>query len=172
MQLNTVVMIVVPHEVQAIAVPILRQYAPETLIRVPAHITVLFPFVPAEQLDDTANKLYQVCESIPPFEITLDGYDSFPGFTFMRLVNPEPVRALFRTLFKEFPDYPPYGGRFGNELNPHLTVAEFASEAKQGEATMPPYKAITFTTTHLHLMYGYSGIALPFLTHSVIPLQG
>lgn len=172
MQLNTVIMIVAPHEVQAIAVPILRQYAAETLIRVPAHITVSYPFVPVEQLDEAAYKLSQLGETIPPFTVTLDGYDTFPGFTFIRLADPEPVRALFRTIFKEFPNYPPYGGRFGNELNPHLTVAEFPNEVKQREAEMPKYKPITFPVTRLHLMYGYSGIALPWITHSVILLRG
>jgi 2'-5' RNA ligase len=172
MNLSTTVMIVAPHDVQAIAVPILRQYAPETLIRVPAHITLLYPFVPVEHLDNACVMLQEVCAEIPPFEITLSGYDSFPGIAFMKLADPEPIRAVFRRIFEAFPDYPPYGGRFGNELNPHMTVAEFTSEARQQATTMPAYDPITFQARRLHVVYGAPGIALPWITHAVIPLAG
>jgi 2'-5' RNA ligase len=172
MELKTVVMIVAPHEVQEIAVPILRVYAPETLIRVPAHLTVLYPFVSVDLLENASSVLYDLCADIPPFNVTLSGYGSFPGVTFMQPVDPTPIQAVFNHLFAAFPDCPPYGGRFGNELHPHLTVAEFPNEALQKEAEFPDYNPITFTATRLHLMYGYSGRALPWITHAVIPLRG
>jgi 2'-5' RNA ligase len=168
--LSSTLMIVAPHEVQAIAVPILRQYAPETLIRVPAHITILYPFVPVEQLDEASEILRQVCANIVPFDITLSGFASFPGVVFMKITDPQAIRNLFHHIFAAFPNYPPYGGRFGNELNPHMTVAEFTNEARQQASKMPAYDPISFQATRIHVMYGQPGIALPWITHSVIRL--
>jgi 2'-5' RNA ligase len=169
---STTVMLVAPHEVQAIAVPILRQYAPETLIRVPAHITILYPFVPVEALDEACARLMDVCAEISPFDVSFKGFDSFSGIAFMKLADPSPIQAVFHRIFDVFPDFPPYGGRFGNELNPHMTVAEFTNEARQKEAKLPDYDPITFKATRLHVMYGMPGIALPWITHAVIPFGG
>ena len=56
--LTTVVMLIPPHEVQALAVPILRKYAPDTLTRVPAHLTVLVEtFYHGESLATVARQL-------------------------------------------------------------------------------------------------------------------
>ena len=78
MKLATSIMIVPPHEVQAIATPILQQYGGDNLIRVPAHITVLFPFVAYGQLDAACAKLVTICQGINPFDITMKGYGRIP----------------------------------------------------------------------------------------------
>src|SRR4051794_10274025 len=125
MSLSTAVVIFASHEIQAIATPIMRQYALESLIRVPAHITLMFPFVPYDQLGEAAQTIQSICSHIKPFEITLSGYDQFPGVIFMKPANPEPIKAVFRQIYDAFPLYPPYGGAFGNDLHPHVTVGEF-----------------------------------------------
>lgn len=174
MELTTVIMIVAPHEIQAIAVPLLRRYAPDTLTRVPAHLTVLYPFVAYEQLDAACAQLEQVCARIAPFEVTLAGYAEFPGVIYMPPRNPQPIKQLFRAIYGHFPDCPPYGGAFGDELTPHMTVGEFESQEEQRAArvTMPRYAPITFQARRVHVLYGIDGIALPWLTHAVIPLGG
>jgi 2'-5' RNA ligase len=171
-ELSTAVMIVPPHSVQSVAVPIIRRYSPETLIRVPAHFTLIYPFVPAARLDEACAILYEVLAAVPTFDVTISGYAEFPGIIYIPPSDPTPIQALFRCIFEAFPDYPPYGGRFGPMLNPHLTVAEFTNEHKQREAELPAYTPITFTVQRVHVMYGYPGIALPWIAHAVIPLGG
>ncbi len=172
MMLSTAVVIFVPHQVQAVATPIMRQYALESLIRVPAHITLMFPFVPYEQLREAAKTLKVLSTQIKPFEITLSGYDQFPGVVFMRPANPEPIKAVFRQIYESFPLYPPYGGTFGNDLHPHVTVGEFKNQDEQRVVWLPDYSPVTFRAERVHLIYGVHREPLPWLTYSVIPFTG
>jgi 2'-5' RNA ligase len=171
MELTTAIIIVAPHEVQAIAVPLLQRYAPDTSVRVPAHITVLFPFVLFERLAEASTKLREICAPIAPFDITMQGYDSFPSVAFMNPVNPAPIQAVFRKIYVAFPECPPYGGQFGHDLHPHMTVGEFASDAERQASNLPDYAPITFQTRRLHLIYGPINAALPWITYDVIPLK-
>ncbi len=172
MELTTVIMIVVPHELQAIAVPLLRRHAPDTLTRVPAHLTVLYPFVPYDQLDEACLQLQSICAGIAPFELTMAGYAEFPGVIYMPPRNPRPIKHLFQRISPHFPDCQPYRGAYGDEITPHLTVGEFESDGEQHAAwaALPRYVPYTFRVTHLHILYGVEQITLPWLTHAVIPL--
>lgn len=169
---RTALIIVAPHEVQAIAHPLMRQYAPDSAIRVPAHITLMFPFVPFERLSEASPALQTLAENIAPFEVTMEGYGSFPTVAFMQPRDPQPIQQLFRQVFAAFPEYPPYEGRFGSDLHPHMTVGEFISEAEQRVADLPAYTPITFRVERLHLIYGTLEAPLPWITYSVISLGG
>ncbi|GEM_PF-734120 len=173
--LLTSLVFITPHEVQAHAIPLLKAHAPDSQTRIPAHMTIMYPFVPFDQLANTARKLREICSQIEPFELTLAGYGTFPGAVYMQLVNPEPFKAMYRTIFAAFPDYPPYRGVFGDDLHPHVTVAEWLSESAQEAGiqrpdTLPPYDPITFRVERLHLMYGVEHPPLPYITYEVIPL--
>jgi 2'-5' RNA ligase len=84
MTLTSGIVIFAPYEVQAVAVPIMRQIAPESPVRLPAHITLMGPFVPYERLDAAAQIIKSICATIEPFEITLAGYGQFPHTVFMQ----------------------------------------------------------------------------------------
>ncbi len=167
--LTTAVVIVASHEVQAIAVPILREYALDTLIRVPAHLTLLYPFVQYEQLEAACQKLRAVCAEITPFDITMDGYDHFPTVAFMKPADPQPLREVFRRLYAVFPECPPYRGQFGYDIHPHMTVGEFDSEADRSAVPLPAYSPTTFRAERAHILYGIDEEALPWITYDVIP---
>ena len=171
MTLQTGIAIVGPHAAQAVAVPLMLRYAPHLLTVFPAHITVLYPFVPVDDLDAACTTLRGLCAGIIPFEVTLSGYDRFPGVTFMNPVTPEPIRAVFRTIFAAFPECPPYGGTYGNDIHPHMTVAMFDTEADQQQADFPAYDPITFTVDRLYVVCGPDTLDLPWLTWDVIPLK-
>ncbi len=172
MKLATSIMIVPPHEVQAIATPILQQYGGDNLIRVPAHITVLFPFVAYGQLDAACAKLVTICRGINPFDITMKGYGRFPGVAFMKPEDPRPIQAVYQHIHAAFPNCKLYGGEFGDELYPHMTVGEFETEVEQESAILPDYKPITFLCERLHVMYGVHQRPLPWITQAVIRLGG
>lgn len=96
---------------------------------VPAHLTVLFPFVPTAQLTGTdLFDLRSLFALQPPIEVTLAAFGRFPGVLYLDPEPAAPLRALTRSVLGRWPDHPPYGGQFGEDVIPHLTVAETADE--------------------------------------------
>ncbi|ANY08612.1 2'-5' RNA ligase family protein [Pseudonocardia sp. HH130630-07] len=91
---------------------------------IPAHLTLLYPFVPADVLTpDTVRRLRDACAATGPVTVGFTRATSTPT---MVSVAPEPiapVAALARRLRDGWPGYPPYGGRFGPDPAPHVTLA-------------------------------------------------
>jgi 2'-5' RNA ligase len=164
MKLETGVIIVGAHNVQAVAVPLMLRYSPHLLTIFPAEITLLFPFVPIDELEVACQTLRTIGREIAPFEITLRGYEQSPRWTFMAPADPTPILAVFHRLSAAFPDYPPYGGAFGNELHPHMTVAQFDEEHAQQQAEFPDYGSISFTVDRLHVVHGPDTLDRTWLT--------
>ena len=105
-----------------------ERYDPTAAVGVPAHITVLFPFVPPDLLTDSnlarATKTFQ---RFQPFEFRLEQIDRFPESLYLVPEPDEPFISLTEAIVREFPEYPPYGGKF-TEIIPHLTVANRSAE--------------------------------------------
>jgi poly(A) polymerase len=170
MELTTAVVIAAPHEVLAIAVPTMQKYCFDSLIRVSAHITILYPFVPFEELDSACALLREVCAGVQPFDITMNGYNHFPRVSYMQPLDDAPIRALSQKVFAAFPQCPPYWGQHGNNPTPHMTIGEFATDEEQAAAILPAYEPITFQASRLHVIYGVDQVPLTWLTHDVIRL--
>src|SRR5450432_2499221 len=135
MEYRSAVVIIAPYRVQAFAVPLMRSHCFESMMRVPAHITVLFPFVPVSDLNTACRRLRELCASVPTFDVTLNGYGQFPTVVYLKPANPEPIKALFQLVHAQFPTYPPYQGMFGSDdITPHMTVGEFENEAARDRA--------------------------------------
>lgn len=98
-------------------------------VGVPPHITLVFPFVPADQLNDEAiASLAAVASATAAFEFELRTTARFPAVLYL---EPEPAATFTRlteAIVRRFPEYPPYEGAF-DVVVPHLTVA-------QGEAPL------------------------------------
>jgi 2'-5' RNA ligase len=91
---------------------------------VPAHVTILFPFVPAADLDDAlVEQLGAVFVRIPPFDFELRECRRFPAVLYLAPDPPEPFVAMTEAVVAAYPDYPPYEGVF-DTIVPHLTAAE------------------------------------------------
>jgi hypothetical protein len=95
---------------------------PVALRGMPAHITLVYPFLPVTRL--TAEALSAVAEifaTASAFDGRLASCRRFPGVSYLA---PEPVAPfveLVERLVARFPEAPPYGGRFA-EVIPHLTI--------------------------------------------------
>ena len=173
MALETALLIVPPKPVQVFSFPLRERYDTEAFDNsVPAHITLLYPFVPPDQIEATVGKLKDVCADFPPFEVTLDRYGNFEGTLFLEPSNPEPILKLFHRLSVSFPEYPVYGGEHGPELHPHLTLAQVASADEARKIELPPVPHFTFTVDKLHLYLGSTEDDTPFIPRAVIPLGG
>lgn len=93
-----------------------------------AHITALGPFDPAPR-DDVLDAIATLAAATAPIEVRLAELEQFPR-GIIHLV-PEPaqlLRDLTARLVVAFPDWPPYGGEFGDDVQPHLTVDAASAE--------------------------------------------
>jgi len=92
---------------------------------VPAHVTVLFPFIPRASLDAAArHALRELFAGVAPFAFRFATVGRFDDTTVY--LSPEPAAAfteLTRRVHARWPDRPPYGGAFA-EVVPHLTVGD------------------------------------------------
>jgi 2'-5' RNA ligase len=98
---------------------------PSAALGVPAHVTVLFPFVPVSKLGSAElDRLGGMFAAVPAFEVRLDHTQWF-GTTVLWVgpEDPGPFRDLTARVISAFPDYPPYGGRFADVV-PHMTIGE------------------------------------------------
>jgi 2'-5' RNA ligase len=90
----------------------------------PAHVTVLYPFLPPEAITHSVeNELESVLSPFSPFSFRLVEVDRFPGVLYMATEPAEPFRELTEALYKQWPDHPPYGGNFKTVV-PHVTVVQ------------------------------------------------
>lgn len=99
------------------------RYDPSARRNVPAHVTVLYPFVPPADIDaDVLARLRDIARSVPRFDYRLSRTKRFPVALYL---DPEPgdsYAALTAAVFHAFPDYPPFEGKFETVV-PHVTVA-------------------------------------------------
>ena len=89
---------------------------------IPLHVTLLFPFVPRERLDERVLRgLHEFFAARARFTLTLVEVSEFPGVVY---AVPEPqaeLRECTGSLWQRFPDFPPYGGEFADVV-PHATL--------------------------------------------------
>jgi len=106
---------------------------------VPAHVTLLFPFVPTELLaDPVLTELRELFAAQSSFAFSLPRVARFPEVAWLAPEPPEPFRRLTELIFTRYPGYPPYEGIHA-EVIPHLTVAvgDAALQEKVDEALTP-----------------------------------
>jgi 2'-5' RNA ligase len=93
---------------------------------VPAHVTILFPFLSPDRLDAASlAALAEVASTVEPFGVTFARHGRFPSVLWLAPEPAAPFRALTEAMVKRWPDHPPYGGAF-DEVIHHLTVADRA----------------------------------------------
>ena len=90
-----------------------------------AHITLLSPFAPKEQVTDgLLRELDGFFGDCVPFSYQLSELSQFPGGTAYLSPDPgAPFRSLTHELYRTFPEYQPYEGRFADVV-PHLSVPD------------------------------------------------
>lgn len=91
----------------------------------PAHITVLYPFLPAARITPEVHaELSALFADRDPFDLTFAEFRRYPGVLYLPPSPEEPVHALTKSLRERWPEAVPYRGVFGPEgLDPHLTLA-------------------------------------------------
>jgi hypothetical protein len=90
---------------------------------VPAHITVLYPFLPPAEIGESLlASLGRLFAGLVAFEFSLDRIGWFgEEVVWLGPCDPAPFTALTELVFTSFPSCPPYGGQHP-EVIPHLTI--------------------------------------------------
>lgn len=90
---------------------------------VPAHVTILFPFLPAEALTPSVRRRIDgAIAGVAPFEARFQRTGRFPGSLWLAPEPAGPFRAMTERVAAAFPDHPPYEGAH-DDIVPHLTLA-------------------------------------------------
>ncbi|HEX5503013.1 MAG TPA: 2'-5' RNA ligase family protein [Thermomicrobiales bacterium] len=106
-----------------------ERHDPSAPAGIPAHITLLYPFVPPGQIDAALlADLRAFFAGVAPFPFALGRLDRFPGVLYLAPEPAAPFRDLIAALSMHYPQYPPYGGKHAT-IVPHLTVAHAADPA-------------------------------------------
>jgi hypothetical protein len=126
--------LVVPvPELEPVVRPRLERTAPTYLFRdhdsgadqgsVHAHITLLAPFAGEGEIDDgMLRELEALFADVTAFTFRLTSVGGFDGGATYLTPDPSaPFRRLTRQLVASFPEYPPFGGAYG-DLVPHISV--------------------------------------------------
>lgn len=117
------------------------RHEPTTAFGVPAHITVLFPFLPADDLDDgVLAELRRLFATVESFDLRLARFGRFPeGVLYLEPDPAAPCRRLTDLVAGRWPDHQPYAGAYG-QVVPHLTVTVNADPSEEAavEAAVGP----------------------------------
>ena len=119
---RTALIVAVPEAENAVGALRLRHDSSAAL-GVPAHVTILFPFVPREELDEEA--LAALVSAHESFDFELSSLETFPGddATYLAPVPAEPFTELTNAVWRRWPDFPPYEG-VHDVVIPHVTVSD------------------------------------------------
>jgi 2'-5' RNA ligase len=104
------------------------QYTDDAPAGIPPHVTVLFPFVPADRVGEAELRVGEIVAAAPAFELRFARTARFPELLYLDPEPAEPLLALTEAIAAEWPEHPPYEGVHDTVI-PHLTVAESEDSA-------------------------------------------
>jgi 2'-5' RNA ligase len=120
-----------------------RSHDPAASMGVPAHVTLLYPFLPMAQLaPEVRRSLAGIAGGTHSFDVRFARIASFPAAVYLAPDRPAPFVRLTALIAERFPGHPPYGGAFGAVV-PHLTLA--TSEASLAPITATAERFLPFT---------------------------
>ena len=100
-----------------------QRFDATTKLGVPAHITVLVPFMdPQHIIPAVLDRVQHALNRVAAFSFSLGRVARFPATAYLVPEPPEPFVAMTKALVDAFSDFQPYGGEHQGVV-PHLTVA-------------------------------------------------
>ncbi|MEO8625513.1 MAG: 2'-5' RNA ligase family protein [Candidatus Limnocylindrales bacterium] len=116
--------IIVPITVPVTIARLRERMDPSAAQGVPAHVTLLYPFMAVDGLtDEVRAKVARIIASEPTFTVRFNAIGRFPNVVYLPPEPADPFGRLTAAIAAEFPDYPPYEGAYETVI-PHLTVAQ------------------------------------------------
>jgi 2'-5' RNA ligase len=161
--IETALVVLVP-EAEALVRPFRDQHDPSAAAGMPAHITLLYPFKPPNEIDDaTLENLRRCFRRFAPIRFSLGTIRRFPVEVLYLAPNPDgPFRQLTLAIWDAYPETPPYGGKW-SDIVPHLSVACLKDDRRLDRITSDLVQAsrgklpIQATASEVALMDNQSG---------------
>lgn len=98
---------------------------------VPAHLTVLYPFVPAAKLDmSVIEACAQIAGDIAPTSVRFSRCHVRPGLIYLVPEPPGQIQRLLKSVQARWPVLPPYGGKYA-DAPAHVSIALGADAVDQ-----------------------------------------
>ena len=149
---DSALVLMVP-DADALVAPLRDRSDPAAAMGVGAHLTVLYPFMPADLLDRAVvEEVGRLAAAHQAFDLELTRVRTFPGVVYLAVDPEAPVRALTEAAVARWPEHPPYGGVFEHPI-PHLTVGHGGEELKKDAAgALEPHLPLRARATRLDLL--------------------
>lgn len=155
---GTALLVVVPAAEPAVGEHRAR-LDPSARVGVPAHLTVLYPFLPPALIDDAVlASLTALFAPVPAFAFTLDRVSWFgDDVVWLGPRDARPFRALTALAWEAFPVLAPYGGQYA-DVTPHLTIGQHGAPAalRAAAQAVRPHLPIEAMAAEVTLMAGPS----------------
>lgn len=117
-------------EADPVTAPYWPAWQPPKARGVPAHVSILFPFLRRRALTaDALGRIADAAAAVSPFTVRFRRTGRFEHTVFLVPEPALPFAELTRQIHERFPDCPPYRGAHGTVLSPHLTVLTCADES-------------------------------------------
>ena len=101
-----------------------QRFDPVALLGVPAHVTVLHPFMPPHAITpEVLARAAAALAGLAAFDFRLSRVARFPGTVYLPPQPAAPFIALTEALVRAFPGFAPYGGAHA-AIVAHLTVGQ------------------------------------------------
>ena len=150
-------MIVAIPEAEAAVAALRLRLDPAAAWGVPAHITVLYPFLPPDEIDGRAlADVASAVGAVPAFDVRFERTAWFGDEVLWLAPQPSvPFRELTTRVWQRFPQCPPYDGAHP-ELIPHLTVGDHAAltALREADVTVSASLPVPARVTHARLICG------------------
>jgi 2'-5' RNA ligase len=118
-----------------------RRRVRSATVGVPAHTTLLHPFIEPEDLGrPVRRRLREIAADHPPFDYRQDRMAEWPDAIYVAVDPVEPFVRLHRDLQAAFPDWPIYGAGADFEFEPHITVADRQGRLEPGVREDPAWR--------------------------------
>ncbi|MGI8682486.1 MAG: 2'-5' RNA ligase family protein [Mycobacteriales bacterium] len=138
----------------------------------PAHITVLYPWFRARELEpDLLGELGRVTAGRPAFDLTFDRVGRFPETLWLHPNPPEPFVELTEAVRRRWPEHPPFGGRF-DVVIPHLTIGDRIDPDAHGHVVDEIEQRLPVRGPVAELTLMAQDSAGRWFVHSAYPLGG
>ncbi|MBA8792619.1 2'-5' RNA ligase [Friedmanniella endophytica] len=139
-------LVVVVDEARPLVDGVRAEFDAGAALGVPPHVTVLYPFLPPEQIDATVlDRLTALLAGDAGFDTVFRGLGWFDDRVLW--LAPEPAdafRDLTGRLVEAYPECPPYGGRHDTVV-PHLTVGALGDQPEPDRRERLEAAAATLT---------------------------
>jgi len=136
------------------------RYDPSAADGMPAHVTVLFPWLATAAVDaDVLARLDSLVRKEPSFGLRLAEPARFPSTLYLRPEPDGPFRRLTAAVAETWQDHPPNGGAYADVV-PHLTIADqqSATVLDDVESAIAPFDVIETRVDAVEL-YAFDGAA-------------